>query len=86
MTVSAGTSTFQVVIPVLALASQRMPIRLMMTKTTIRPAATAIPAPLRVPTEAPTIGGLYQPLAQEATDAYWTTASTSIGATVAAWM
>ena len=48
MMVSTGISTFHEVSALLTRASQRIPIRLTVTKKTISRIATPIPVPLRV--------------------------------------
>ena len=72
--------TFQVVIEELALASHLIPSRLTATKNSSSARATTMPEPDRVPFD------LKNPCAQDATDMYWMTATTSIEAVAGAWM
>ena len=79
MIVPTGMITFHHVSALLTRASQRTPMRLIAVKTNMSAIATGIPGPWRlVP--------LYQLWANFQDDAYWMAASTSMGATVAAWM
>ena len=83
MIVSTGISTFHDVIALLARASQRMPIRLRVTKISIRITAAMIPVPERVFALRPFTRWWWKKLrAQCAVERYWIAASTSIGATV----
>ena len=86
MIVSTGMITFHVVIPLLARANQRMPTRFRITKMNIRMTAAMMPLPDSVFAEMPFTTWLWKKWrAQCAVDRYWIAASTSIGATVAAW-
>ncbi len=85
MIVSTGIATFQVVIPLLARASQRIPIRFRITKMIIRMIAATMPLPDSVFAGSPFTRWLWKKWrAQCAVERYWIAASTSIGATVAA--
>ena len=73
-------ATFHVVSELLTRCSHRTPMRLTATKKNISRTATRMPTPWTVPLLE------NQLCAQWAVDRYWIAASTSIGATLAAWM
>ena len=78
--VKTGTATLTTVTVSFVRDIHRTPMRLSVTNIAMSTMATTMPVPLKVPL------AFTHPWAHDSEDRYWIVASTSMGATVAAWM